>query len=244
MTRDHTAALRPLGAMEVGAAGSLLHRLDPRAKIVMVTGTMLVVLSEPPGALAPFRLYAPLILGLLLVARVSPRFLGRRLLAVTPFVMVAALLILLTGAGPNEVAGSLVLRALAAVALLSLLVATEPISRILWGLDAVGLPRVLTTQAAFMLRFAHILGEEAVRTDIARRARTPGPLRAGRLRTLGQQAALVFLRGWRRSHVVHQAMLSRGFTGTFPVPPGRRLLARDVGAVAVVLGAFIAVRCL
>lgn len=244
MTRNHTAALRQLGGIEAGEDGSLLQRLDPRAKIVMVTGTMLVVLSEPPGALAPFRLYAPLILGLLLVARIPPRFLGLRLLAVTPFVTVAALLIPLSGAGTSEVAFSMVLRAFAAVALLSLLVASEPISRILWALDALGMPRMLTTQAAFMLRFAHILGEEAMRTDIARQARTPGPLRAGRIRTLGHQAALVFLRGWRRSQVVHQAMLSRGFTGAFPAPPGRGLMGVEVGAVAVVIGAFIAVRCL
>jgi cobalt/nickel transport system permease protein len=216
--------------------------MDPRAKVLLVTGTLVVVLSEPVGALAPFAPYYLLVTGLHLATRTPPRFLAKRLAAVAPLVLAAAALILLVGGGSWEMALSLLLRAFAAVALLTLLVATEETGEILWAMGALGMPRLFTTQSAFMLRFAHLLGQEAARTDRARRSRTPGPLRAGRIKTYGQQAALVFLRGWKRSQVVHQAMMARGFTGAFPVPPRERMTPADMAMVIVGLGVFTAVR--
>ncbi len=221
---------------------TFLHRRDPRAKILLVTGALVAVLSEPVGVLRPFAAYYLLVAGLLLLARTPPGFLGRRLAAVAPLVLTAAALILLAGGGSGETALSLLLRAFAAVALLTVLVSTEEIGEILWGMGALGMPRLFTTQSAFMLRFAHLLGQEATRTERARRSRTPGRLRAGRIRTLGQQAALVFLRGWKRSQVVHQAMLARGFTGSFPMPARRRMAPADLGLILAGLGAFAAVR--
>jgi len=233
----------------MGGIGTLrretfLHRRDPRAKILLVTGALLAVLSEPVGALRPFGAYYLLVAGLLLAARTPPGFLGRRLAAVAPLVVMAASLILLAGGGSADTALSLLLRAFAAVALLTVLVATEDMGGILWGMSALGMPTLFTTQSAFMLRFAHLLGQEATRTERARRSRTPGRLLAGRVRTLGQQAALVFLRGWKRSQVVHQAMLARGFTGTFPSPPRKRMVPADLATVLVGVGAFAAVRLL
>ncbi len=223
---------------------TFFHRRDPRAKLLLVTGALLVVLSEPVGAVAPFAAYYVLVTGLLLATRIPPGFLARRSAAVAPLVLTAAGLILLVGGGSREMALSLLLRAFAAVALLTLLVGSEETGEIVWAMGALGMPRLLTTQSAFMLRFAHLLGQEVTRTDRARRSRTPGALRAGRIRTYGQQAALVFLRGWKRSQVVHQAMLARGFTGAFPVPPRRGMRPADVALVLVGVSVFLAVRLL
>lgn len=208
----------------------------------MVTGILVVVLSEPRGAVSPFAAYYIMVAGLLLAARITPGRLGRRVAAVAPLVLTAAVLIVLADGGSGDTALSVILRAFAAVALLTLLVDTEEIGGILWGLGALGMPRIFTTQSAFMLRFAHLLGQEAARTERARRSRTPGRLLAGRFRTLGQQAALVFLRGWRRSQRVYQAMLARGFTGSFPAPPRGRMGPADVVLVVCGVGAFAVVR--
>jgi cobalt/nickel transport system permease protein len=230
-----------------------IRRLDPRSKIVLVLGALVVVLSEPPGALRPFAPYCAMTLALLAVARVPPPFLARRLAAVAPIVLAAAALLLLTaGDAAADRALSLVLRATIAVALVTVLVATERMSGILWGLSALGMPRLLCTLSAFMYRYALLLGDEAMRTERARISRTPAPLTpvpslaraAGRLRTLGGQAALVFLRGWKRSRDVHNAMLARGFTGHFPAAPPGPLAVRDIVVVATALGAFVAVRLL
>jgi cobalt/nickel transport system permease protein len=240
----------PGGAAQAAAAGagrpSLIGGLDPRAKLVLVLGSLLVVLSEPPGVVAPFGPYLALTAVLLLLARVPPLFLARRLAAVAPILLFAAALLWLAGGdgmGPDR-ALSLVLRGFAAVALVSVLVATERMSGILWGLSALGMPRLFCTLSAFMYRYALLLGDEAMRTDRARRSRTPDRIRAGRLRTLGGQAALVFLRGWKRSRAVYSAMLARGFSGHFPFPAPGPLPAGDVATVAATLLPFLAVRLL
>jgi cobalt/nickel transport system permease protein len=234
-------------ALRVEPTGdSPLHRLDPRAKLLLVLGAVLVVLSEPAGSLSPFAPYFALTITLLVLARVPPAFLAWRLVAVAPIVLAAAALLLLGGgsAAGGDAALSLLLRAFAAVALVTVLVATERMSGILWGLSALGMPRLFTTQSAFMYRYALLLGDEAMRTERARRSRTPAASLKGRLGTLGGQAALVFLRGWKRSRAVYGAMLARGFTGHFPFARPGRLGAADLAVVATGLGAFVAVRLL
>jgi len=221
---------------------NFFQRRDPRAKILMVTGVLVVVLSEPRGSVSPFAAYYVMVAVLLLAARTSPGRLGRRMAAVAPLVLVAAALIVLAGGGSGDTALSVLLRAFAAVALLTLLVDTEDTSSILWGIGALGMPNIFTTQSAFMLRFSNLLGQEAARTERARRSRTPGRLRTGWFRTLGQQAALIFLRGWRRSQRVYQAMLARGFTGRFPAAPRGRMGSADVAFVVFGVGAFTIVR--
>jgi cobalt/nickel transport system permease protein len=137
---------------------------------------------------------------------------------------------------------SVAMKAFTAVALVTLLVATERFDRILSGLRSLGLPRMLTTLAAFMYRYAFILGDEVIRTGQARASRTPGPLRAGRIRTYGGQAGMVFLRGWGRSQRVYQAMRSRGFTGVLPAPPAPTLAWADLLFLAATAGGFALVR--
>ena len=101
---------------------------------------------------------------------------------------------------------------------------------------------MLTTLAAFMYRYAFILGDEVIRTGQARASRTPGTLRAGRIRTYGGQAGMVFLRGWRRSERVYQAMRSRGFTGVLPRHPAQPLDWADLLLLAATVGAFGLIR--
>jgi cobalt/nickel transport system permease protein len=229
----------------VAAGSSPLQRLDPRAKLLLVLGALVVVLSEPAGALRPYAPYYAMTLTLLVVARVPPAILAKRWRRWRPSSWRPRRP---TGgrgsAGGADAAMSVVLRAVAAVALVTVLVATERMSGILWGLSGLGMPRLFSTQSAFMYRFALLLGDEAMRTERARRSRSPGPGRNGRLRTLGGQAALVFLRGWKRSRAVYNAMLSRGFTGHIPFAPPGPLRAADLAVVATSLGAFMAVRLL
>jgi cobalt/nickel transport system permease protein len=202
---------------------SLIHRRDPRVKILGVLVALLLVVSEPPGTLSPFGAYALLTALLLALGRVPAVFVLRRLLLVAPIVVMAAFFLVLEGGtaldGGLGAGLSIGMKAFTAVALVTLLMATERFDRILSGLRSLGLPRMLTTLAAFMYRYAFILADEVTRTGQARASRTPGSLRTGRIRTYGAQAGMVFLRGWQRSQRVYQAMRSRGFTGVLPAPP-------------------------
>lgn len=231
-----------------GDRDSPLHRRDPRVKIVGVLLAVLLVVSEPAGTLAPFAGYALLTVLLLALGRVPATFVLRRVLLVAPIVLTAALFLVLEGGAASDGglgAGlSMGLKAFTAVAIVTLLTATERFHRILAGLRALGMPPMLTALAAFMYRYAFVLGDEVLRTGRARSSRTPGRLRAGRVRTYGSQAGTVFLRGWRRSRRVYQAMQSRGFTGTLPGAPPLAAGWTDLLFLALMTGGFSLVRVL
>ncbi len=225
---------------------SPVHRRDPRAKILGVLAALLLVISEPAGALSPFVGYALLAILLLGLGRVPTAFVLKRMLLVAPIVLTAALFLVLEGGtswdGGLGAGVSMGLKAFIAVALVTLLTATERLHRILAGFRSLGMPRTLTTLAAFMYRYGLILADEVVRTSQAQASRTPGRLRAGRFRTYGGQAGMIFLRGWRRSRRVYQAMRSRGFTGSFPGVPALAMGWADLLFLVAMAGGFALVR--
>jgi cobalt/nickel transport system permease protein len=233
---------------------SPLHRRDPRAKAIAILGTILVVVSEPRGALLPFLPYVAGFLVLALASRIPAGFFSRRLLLALPFVLSAAALyplsVLTAGdlaplGGTEEalrIAASIALRALIAVLYLTLLGSTTRFHDLLWGLRKLGMPPTLGVLCALMYRYAFILSDEMLRTSLARASRTPDAPRSGRIAAAGSQAAMVFLRGWERAQRVHGAMMARGFTGEFPVIARHRFGLEDGLFTASVLICALAVR--
>ncbi len=224
---------------------SPIHRLDPRVKIVALLAAILIVVSEPRGEVGAFWLYYMLAAILLAVSRIPLSFVMKRCLMVTPFILMAAGLMLLTGSGNSyDVAASIALKAFAAVILLTILTSTERFHRLLGGMRALKMPELLGTLSAFMYRYAFILSDEVMRTTRARQSRTPGRLKTGRFRAYGNQAATIFLRSWERSETVYNAMCSRGFTGRFPLANGFRFRIGDGLFLVLSITLFLAARIL
>jgi cobalt/nickel transport system permease protein len=232
---------------------SPLHRLDPRSKIFGFSAAILILVSEPRGELFPFLFYAALIGSLLFLSRIPPPFIVRRCLIAAPFILTAALLLPLSlalegGSSSGLTAEawffslSIVLKSFSAVTLLILLTSLDKFHRLLKGLRVLGLPPVFGVLAALMYRYIFILNDERLRTQRARISRTPGRLRTGRFRVIGNQAAVIFLRSWERAHLVHQAMLARGFDGSFPEYEGLSFRKRDAVFLWLMILFFLAIR--
>jgi len=235
-----------------------IHRLDARARILALGGALVVVVSEAGLRPVAWLLYAALLLLIIAAARIPVGFVVRRWLMASPFILLAGALMLaapltapssagpgagVTLAGPRiALAASVLLKATAAIVLLTLLTATGRFHRLLYGLRSLRVPGLLSTLLAFMYRYIYIMSDELQRTSRARASRTPGRIRSGRMRATAWQAGTVFVRGYDRSHRVYAAMRSRGFDGTFPQPVPPRFGWRDALAVTLVLGAFVAVR--
>jgi len=234
-----------------GDIDSLIHRLDPRTRIVTFTLALLIVVSVPPGDLIPFLLFYPFLCILVMLSRVPFAYILRRCAVITPFALMAAGMMMLTG-GTDQApmrnavidartgaAISIMLKAYAAVILLTLLTSTGRFHRLLEGMRALRMPPLLGVLSAFMYRYAFILSDEVMRTSRARLSRTPGSLRVGRFRTYGNQAATVFLRSWERSQTVYNAMCARGFTGEFPLTSDLRLGGGDMLFMVLVTVMFL-----
>lgn len=241
--------MKSLDRSPQGGAGAHLRNIDPRAKIVAFAGAAVIVVSEPPGGSQAYLYYYLILIGLFLLGGVAPAGVLRRSLPALPFILAAAVLLpfsRMTESGGVDwsLSLSLFLKAAAALILISLLVASDSLDRVLGGMRRLGLPAVFGALSALMFRFAFIVNDERLRTERARLSRTPGRLLVNRFQVYGRQAAMIFLRSWERSQTLHQAMLSRGFTGTYPSVREMTFRLRDAAFAGFCLGLFGAVRIL
>jgi len=220
----------------------LFEQLDPRTRILTVLGAIVVVASTPNTTLGPFAGYGPLALLLVSTGRAPGYYLVTRCLAVAPFVLLAAGLLVFQ-AGPVP-AASVALKGFTAAFLLAFLTFTTPLSDLLWGLRHLKAPESLNLILGMMYRYTSLLSEEYSRLERARDSRTTRPLGRHRFAIYGRQFGTLILRSWDRAERVHAAMLSRGFTGAWPVTRQRHFSPRDAGFLLLVCALFFAARWL
>ncbi len=207
---------------------SLVHRLDPRAKIISALAALVIVTSEPRGEIISFGLYYLILAVVIFLSRVPLGYYLKRILVVAPFILAAVILLpvslILTG---QDIASdintivyqplSILLKAFWALLVLTVLTSTERMHTLLAALRLMKGPAVFNIIVALTYRYIFILTDETLRTGRAREGRLTGRPSGGLLALYGNQAALVFIRSWERSRLVYQAMLARGFEGNFPV---------------------------
>lgn len=212
---------------------SLIHRLDPRVKLLGTLAFILVVTNIPARGWPAFLLMAGLALLLVRLAEIPFLEALKRSSIALPFAGVVALSIPFTRAGivlwqmrlgvwtlSVTDAGlalflSVVVKAWLAVLVSGLLVATTPFPRLLRAMRALHVPPALVATISFMYRYLFVLVDEAMRMQTARDARSVGPGRTvgWRARVLGGMIGSLFIRSYERSERIYAAMLSRGFAG-------------------------------
>lgn len=230
---------------------SVIHRLDPRVKVVI---TLLFIVSNvflPDGAWIGFGLGWALILLTGQLARLALVQLLKRSLVALPFAL-AAVTIIFTHPGETLAtwqigsltvtatdAGfvrfiSIMLRSWLSVQMALLLAATTPFPDLMHALRHLRVPAVLITIISFMYRYLYVLADEAGRLLRARAARS-GRLPAGegggsllwRARTAGNMVGQLLLRSVERSERVYHAMAARGYRGHFLTMTPHVMAARD-----------------
>jgi cobalt/nickel transport system permease protein len=208
---------------------SPLHRLPTHAKLVGLVGFVVVVVLTPVTHLAAFAAYGLIVVALVAVSRVPPRYLIRRLWPAAPFVGVALVLPLVATGERIEVGGlsvaveglrgglALLLKVVLSATSAVLFAATTEPGELVRGLHRLRLPEPLVQILGFMLRYLEVVSDEVRRMSIALtsrgfRARSPRhwPVLA---RTMGA----LFIRSFERGERVHLAMVSRGYTGRLPM---------------------------
>ncbi|MBN1272285.1 MAG: cobalt ECF transporter T component CbiQ [Candidatus Aminicenantes bacterium] len=211
-----------------GDLNSLLHKLDPRAKVLAFGAALVFMISEPRGEVGVFVFYYVLIAAVALLSRIPLVYILKRCLMAAPFILAAAVLLPLSRLSPNVgktglftrenlcLSLSLLLKAFGAVILLTLLVSSGKFNNLLRGLRRLHMPSLLGSMFALMYRYIFLLNDEMLKLKLARESRTPGKLRISRFKVYGNQAAMIFLRSWKRAQVVYHSMLARGYHGEFP----------------------------
>jgi cobalt/nickel transport system permease protein len=242
---------------------SFLHRLDPRAKLMMTLSIIVCALLTPAGRWETFAALGCLILLGIALSGLGPRLVFGRSLLALPFTL-AALPVLfrysgdsllevplfgwdVTSAGLEHLA-SILLRSWLSVLAATILTATTESDRLLRGLRSFGLPRLFVATISFMWRYIFVITEEAGRLLTAREARSARPpgqfggSLAWRARVAGNLVGSLFLRSLNRSERVYDAMLARGYNGELLSLERFTLTQRDYAAALVTLAAVIAIQ--
>lgn len=239
-----------------GRPHSLIHRLDPRAKIVGLVAVTAVSVSTPLTAWPVWIGCAVVLASVAALAGVGPGLIWRRSRAVLPLVLFVAVFLPFVrdggrvwSVGPLSVsdAGLQVLIAVTAKALIGtvsavLLAATTTVPQILHGLETMRVPRLLTLIAAFMYRYLFVIRDELrrMRTALASRGYRPRSLLA--IAPLGRMVTAMFLRSYGRGERVYLAMAARGYRDEMPQIAPMTVGRADVVFIAAVVLTLVPLR--
>jgi len=213
---------------------SPIHRLDPRAKIIVFFSFILIGVSTPPHSFPFFVILASGLLGLTLVARLPLFHLMKKLFILIPFLLVIAASLpfiqedtvaggYTLGLGSISLSRSglwifwnVLIKSCLGIFSIILLYSTTAFPQLLKGLERLGTPKIFTVLSAFMYRYSFLLVDEIHRMKRARDSRSVGGGWVWQLETLGHMVGVLFLRSFHRAERVYAAMLSRGYQGAMP----------------------------
>ncbi|MFO1475149.1 MAG: energy-coupling factor transporter transmembrane component T [Verrucomicrobiota bacterium] len=189
---------------------SPVHRLSPGPKlavaVVILAGTVTLPLDWKGWFLG-----VPLMLGITIAfSRISPWFLLKRLLLLSPFVLGVAVLNAFQPGARGSWLGVAVRSGLCLLTVL-LVSNTTPFSGILRTLRTVRVPALLITTLALMYRYLFVLAEESERMRRARASRTFTTGRRFHWQTLSTVISQLFIRASERAEHIYDAMCARGW---------------------------------
>jgi cobalt/nickel transport system permease protein len=207
---------------------SPVHALAPQVKLVAAFAFVLAVVLTPHRTMWAFGLHAVLLLAVTAVSRVRFGVLLRRTALEIPFVAFAVLLPL-TGDGARidvlgirlSVSGLWDAWRVMATATLGvqaslLLTATTELAELVAGLGRLRVPSVIVQIMTFMIRYLDVVVDESRRMHRARVSRGFVARDLRHVPVVARSLTVLFIRSFERGERVHLAMLSRGYTGTFP----------------------------
>ena len=239
--------------------GSLIHRLDPRLKVVITLAFLLSNVLLPDAAWLAFGFSYLVLLGSNLLAGLGLGYTTRRSVVALPFALAAVTAIFSVPGNPLAEwhigstvltvsdAGllrfaSIMLRAWLSFQGALLLVATTRFPDLIHALEHLRFPPLLVTIIAFLYRYLFVLTDEVLRLRRARESRSAaaGGHRSGgsllwRGRVAGNMVGQLFLRSYERSDRIYNAMLARGYAGQIRTLTAHVMTRRDwlVAALAV-----------
>lgn len=208
---------------------SPVHRLDARAKLLAVLAYSAVLISFDRHALAVMAPMAAAPLAMLWCSHVPAGFALRRVLVLSPFILMLCLASPVYDRAPVAVAlgpwrgelaagwltaGNIALKFALGMLALTAVMATTPFSALLEAMRRLGSPKALVMQLSLLYRYLFVLVGEALRIRRGRDFRGSARAPVGRrLAAVGGAVGVLFMRTLERSERVQTAMAARGWRG-------------------------------
>ncbi|NJD90137.1 MAG: cobalt ECF transporter T component CbiQ [Geobacter sp.] len=213
--------------LETLASGdTTLHRLDPRAKVIVTALFIMAVVSHDRYAITrlfPFFIFPA---ALIAAGNLPLAYIIRKVLLLCPFAIVVGIFnplidrTIVLQLGDIGISGgwlsfaSIIVRSTLTVGTAFVLLALTGFPAICRALEQLGIPKLFAAQLLFLYRYIFVLTEEAGRASRARELRSCGKKGQG-MTSFATMVGHLLLRTWQRAERIHVAMLSRGFDGSF-----------------------------
>jgi cobalt/nickel transport system permease protein len=210
---------------ELAAQDTVIHKINPSAKLVATLSFIIVVTSFPKyeiAGLLPLLLYPVTVISL---GNLPVGPLLQRLYLTVPFILFIGIFNPLLDRTPFLQLGpiyisngwisffSIFVRSILAITAALTLIATTGMDAICTALLRLRVPRVFVIQLLFMYRYLYILLEETCRAVRAHNLRSLHDRGIG-YRVWGSLIGQLLLRTLDRAQRIYLAMLCRGFDGT------------------------------
>jgi len=232
---------------------TFVHRLDPRIKLITSIFFVFTVVSFPRyeiSGLIPLSIFPVF---MMVVGEVPARFILKKVLIVSPFVLFVAIFNPLFDTTPMydfygvRISGgwisflSIIMRFILTISTALLLIATTSFPAICQSLERLFVPRMFVIQLFFLYRYLFVLAEEGMRMVRAVNMRTSGRGRTAR-RVFINLIGLLFMKTVERSERIYQCMSSRGFDGRVRLLRKERIRLVDIIFGIVSIAFFIGFR--
>lgn len=192
---------------------SIIHRLDPRVKIITLLLYVLAVALTSTANILQLPALAVLLAAVIAASAVPWGYVLRRSLTVVPFVLVICLFAYYFVRQPLLWLGTVTAKACLAAMAMVVLSSTTRFPDLLRGLKGCGIPSIFILLLSFMYRYIYLFSDEAMRMERARQSRSCGSRSAGRLKVFSHMVGTLFLRAYERGERIYAGMLARGFDG-------------------------------
>ncbi len=237
----------------LGRADTTIHRLDPRAKVLVTLVFIISIISFNKyelAALLPFFVFPVAITAL---AGLPALYIIKKIGLIIPLVLLIGIFnpvfdreVILKLGSLDISAGwlsllSILIRSMLTVGAAFILIGTTGFTSVCQALEQMGMPRVFTTQLLFLYRYIFVFNDEGSRASRARELRAFGKNGLD-LRSFCSLTGHLLLRTWQRAECIHMAMLARGFAGRFHSQHSSRFGATEFRFVTGWCAVFILLR--
>lgn len=248
------SSLHELGWLDQFAArDTSAHRVDPRAKTVVVAVYLACVVSFGRYELLGFVPFVLFPVALASQSGMPARELFKRVIWAAPFALAVGIFnplldrevfgyiagIAVTGGWVSF--ASICARVLLTTSVAVLLIGTTGMQRVCAGIERLGVPDVFTTQLLLLYRYIFVLIEEVLRLSRARALRSFGKRGMG-MTVYGNILGHLLLRTVARAQRVYEAMQCRGFDGRVRLQSRLRMRGSDYAFMLGWSAAFLVFR--
>ena len=225
-------ALLDFRRMDRLAAGdTALHRLDPRAKVLVTLvfiGTVVSFGKYAVTGMIPLVIFPVVMVSL---GNLPPGYIAKKIALLCPFALVVGMFnplfdrTVLVHLGPIDITGgwvsftSIIIRAILTVGAALILVGVTGFPAICQALERLGVPQLFAVQLLFLYRYIFVLTEEGARASRARELRSFGKKGLG-MASFGSLVGHLLLRTWAPGGTHPHGHAGAGVQRRISCPPG------------------------